>query len=121
MEKQYAKAIDHLIREREMSEMEVFEQLRIHLRATGRMKLLPLLQGELKKLLQRRHEQQPILEIASAKERKAAETYAAQEKMSAEIVENPALITGWRLRGNGKLMDRSGKHALIDLYRRITT
>lgn len=120
MEKQYAKAIDLLIRERGMDEKKVFEQLRTHLRAAGRMKLLPLLLSELKKLQQRRHEEARVLEIASAKERKAAEAYAAEKGMGMQLVENPMLVTGWRMRSHGILTDHSGKRALIELYRRIT-
>jgi len=69
-----------------------------HLKRTGRLKLLPLVLHELRS------------EEARAK-RLSSKTETAAE--------NPSLISGWRTLENGILTDRSGKSALIDIYKKI--
>lgn len=69
-----------------------------HLRATGRMKLLPEVLRELR------------TEAARAKK-------MSGKKETAK--ENPALISGWRSIENGVLTDRTGKRALIAIYKNI--
>ena len=70
-----------------------------HLKRPGRLKLLPLVLHELRS------------EEARAK-RLSSKTETAAE--------NPSLISGWRTLENGMLTDRSGKSALIDIYKKIT-
>ena len=120
MVRAYAKAIDLLIRERGMKEDEVFTKLTEHLKATGRLKLLPQLLSELRRIEKRNEAHAPVLEAASEKEVKEAEAAAKKEGVSAKAVVNPDLVTGWRLVGADILIDRSGKRALLDLYRAIT-
>lgn len=119
MKKAYAKALDNLIRDRGMREDEAYEKLVTHLRATGRMKILPELLAELKTLQARQQSKGPLLEVASASEAAAAEAAAKKEGVEAKAVVNPSLVRGWRLTTADTLIDRSGKRALIDLYRSI--
>jgi hypothetical protein len=76
-----------------------YDQFIAHLKRTGRLKLLPSV----------------LLELRAAE---------AQDKKRAprkETVEQyPALISGWRSIEDGILTDRSGKGALIEIYRNIT-
>lgn len=75
-----------------------FDTLRAHLERTGRLKLLPQIAREM------RREQRRELLRAPRKE---------------TATENPSLISGWRSIEDGKLIDRSGKGALIEMYRNI--
>lgn len=70
-----------------------------HLRRTGRMKLLPQVLRE--------------LTVAHARARKVS----SRRETAAE---HPSLISGWRSIENGVLTDRTGKSALIAIYRNIT-
>jgi F0F1-type ATP synthase delta subunit len=118
MEKVYAQALGNLIA-RGMREDEAFEKLRAHLSETGRLKLLPALLRELKTLNERSQARSALLEVASTQDAPAAEEAAKREGIVATAVVNPALITGWRLTTGDTLIDRSGKRALVDLYRSI--
>jgi hypothetical protein len=69
-----------------------------HLKRTGRLKLLPLVLRELRE----------------------AEDRAKKFGVKKETVkENPSLISGWRSIENGVLTDRTGKKALLDIYKNI--
>jgi hypothetical protein len=68
------------------------------LKATGRVKLLPKVLRELRE--------------AEARAKKMS-----GRKETAE--ENPSLISGWRTIENGILTDRTGKSALVDIYKKI--
>lgn len=73
-----------------------FEELKKHLERTGRMKLLPRILQELK--------------VKTAREAKLApRTETAQD--------NPSLISGWRSIENGVLVDKTGKRALVEIYK----
>lgn len=116
----YAKAIYRLKKRGELTDEKIAENLRLHLTRTGKMKLLPAIVRELKKLSYRKDEIS-IIEIASEGERKAA--IAATKDLGLETSEvrvNDALISGWRVKSKGNLIDRSGKRFLIDLYRSVT-
>jgi F0F1-type ATP synthase delta subunit len=117
MEKSYAKAIDSLLASG-MKEEDVVKKLLAHLRESGRMKLLPQLLRELETQAKRKQGREPMLEVASESEVKAAEKEAGTD-VKASV--NPDLISGWRLTTADTLIDRSGKRALIDLYRKVTT
>ena len=73
-----------------------YEQLTEHLKRTGKMKLLPSILKELK-------------------ETAALEAKRAPKKETAK--ENPSLISGWRSIENGVLTDRTGKSALLEIYK----
>ncbi|MEA2701503.1 MAG: hypothetical protein QOE22_212 [Candidatus Parcubacteria bacterium] len=119
MEKAYAKAIDSLLASG-MKEEEVFRKLLAQLKESGRMKLLPQLLRELETQAKRKSARGPMLEVALPSEAKGAEAAAQKEGVSAKAVMNPDLIRGWRLTTADTLIDRSGKRALIDLYRKVT-
>ncbi|HEX8591447.1 MAG TPA: F0F1 ATP synthase subunit delta [Candidatus Paceibacterota bacterium] len=120
MQRAYAKAIDDLLRNHGMREEEVFKKLHTHLAATGRLKLLPQLLTELRTLAKRNESHEALLEAASENEIPAAERAARKEGITAKAVVEPSLVSGWRLVTGDVLIDRSGKRALLDLYRAIT-
>ncbi len=121
MHADYAQAV-LLARTREgASDESVVTGLIRNLKETGRMKLLPGILRELKRLEARAAKTAPTLELASEKDRAAAEAVLAAAGVTPrETIVNPSLIRGWRARANGVLMDRSAKRALIDIYQKIT-
>jgi hypothetical protein len=121
MEKEYAQALHSLLTREGANEKHVLDQLFAHLKAAGRMKLLPGIARELQKVQQRARSEGTLVEVAHKDEAHAALAEAAKlgiESKHADV--NSSLISGWRARKAGTLVDRSGKRALIDLYRRIT-
>lgn len=93
-----------------------------HLKSTGRTKMLPSLYRELHKIALRRQALAPRLEIAHQKHKDESMKEAQAFGFFIEkTVVNPSLISGWRALSKGTLVDRSGKNALIELYRRITS
>lgn len=119
MERAYAKALDSLLASG-MKEEDVFKKIIAHLKESGRMKLLPQLLRELKTQAKRKQAREPMLEVASGAEAKEAETASTKEGVAVNASINPDLISGWRLTTADTLIDRSGKRALIDLYRKVT-
>ena len=121
MHADYAQAV-LLARTREgASDESVVTGLIRNLKETGRMKLLPGILRELKRPEARAAKTAPTLELASEKDRAAAEAVLAAAGVTPrETIVNPSLIRGWRARANGVLMDRSAKRALIDIYQKIT-
>ena len=100
---------------------EAFGKLVAHLKSAGRMKLLPQIARELTRLSARRRALKPKVEVAHEKEAAEALKAARAEGIDApKAIVNPSLIRGWRARGGGKLIDRSAKRALIDIYQKIT-
>ncbi len=92
-----------------------------HLVSTGRVKILPQIVRELRKVAARRKAFETVVEAASEHEAAAALRAAADEGLHARRARvNHGLIAGWRARGNGKLVDRSAKRALVDIYQRVT-
>jgi len=71
-----------------------------HLKRTGQMKLLPRVLRELRR------------------EEAYAKKFAPTRETAAK---DPSLISGWRALENGILTDRTGKSALIDIYKKITS
>lgn len=119
MEKAYAKALGELVKGG-MKEEDAFKKLLTHLKESGRLKVLPQLLRELRTQAERQGSREPMLEVASEAEAKSAEAEVKKEGVSAKAVVNPSLIRGWRLTTADTLIDRSGKSALIDLYRKVT-
>ncbi len=92
-----------------------------HLKSAGRLKMLPQIVSELRKVAARRAAHKPVLEIAHEKDKAHALKEAAEAGIKAErVVVNHSLIRGWRAREAGKLIDRSGKRALVEIYQKIT-
>jgi F0F1-type ATP synthase delta subunit len=114
----YAAAVDKLAAS---GTSDVVADLVAHLKRRGRLKLLPGILAELKKMAAKRSVSAAHLEAASEAELKEAKELIAKEGIvAAEAVINPDLLRGWRVRAGGMLVDRSGKRGLIDLYQRIT-
>jgi len=113
MEKQYAQALDSLIASG-MKEEEAFIKLVAHLKEKGRLKILPQLLRELETQAKRKQSREPMLEVANEKVKTTSEAGKAKR------VVNESLLSGWRLTTADTLIDRSGKRALIDMYRKIT-
>jgi F0F1-type ATP synthase delta subunit len=116
----YAKAIVRLKKRGELTDAKIAENLRLHLTRTGKLKLLPAIVRELKKLSYKKDEL-AVLEIASESERNQAMTAVTELGLEKhEVRVNASLISGWRVKSKGNLIDRSGKRFLIDLYRSVT-
>lgn len=100
---------------------EAVTRLIVHLKSTGRIKLLVGILKKLKVIEARRLKRSPRVEVARAGESSAALTEAAQEGIVASHAHvNESLIKGFRAQAVGKLVDRSAKRALIDLYQNLT-
>ena len=121
MEKAYAQALVNAL-QRGTKEDELVSSLTKHLTEAGRMKLLPAILRELRVLKERTRTLGATVEVASPSLAAEALALAKAEGIEAtDTVTNPLLISGWRARMGGRLIDRSGKRALIDIYRRITS
>lgn len=119
MEKQYAEAIYRSSQQGTDPDV-LMRTLSEHLRSRGRLKLLPRILRELKRLHARRSRSKDRIEIAGEQYRSEAIDTARSLGMAAEPVIVPDLVSGWRAFGKGSMIDRSGKRALLDLYRSIT-
>jgi len=121
MEKQYAQAIAHMHATSGKDEGTLVAGLVRHLKATGRLKLLPRIVLELKNLSLRTAKLAPLLEVAtSGDESRAKESLKQQGVVVENVSVNPSLIRGWRARADGLLWDHSAKRALTDIYKQIT-
>ena len=118
METAYATAIQKQLR-LGVPEQELVSALVAQLKAKGRLKLLPAIRRELIRLMNQ--EQKPLVEVAHKDDSTEALKQASLAGITAtHATVNPSLIRGWRAREGSQLVDRSGKRALVDLYRRIT-
>lgn len=121
MEKEYAQAIATMSRQSGRDQAALADGLIVHLRKTGRSKMLPGILRELTRAKEREAKLAPVLEIATESETAAATAFLAKEGVDIKKVEvNPSLIRGWRARANGLLWDHSAKRALTDIYKKIT-
>jgi F0F1-type ATP synthase delta subunit len=121
MDKLYAKALDDLAHKDGTNTKSLVADLTKHLVATGRTKLLPGILRQLKIIEARRAKLAPSVEVASQSEAAHALKEAAASGITATKAHvNHALITGWRARSGGTLIDRSAKRGLIDIYRNVT-
>lgn len=121
MEKQYAQALFDLAQKPGASADELVKKLVAHLKATGREKLLPRIGRELHRIEMRAESFGESLEVATAHEKAAAEKEAKELGITAKAEVNETLVSGWRGRIGSRIIDRSGKRALLDLYRQIAT
>ena len=97
-------------------------KLILHLKSAGRMKMLPEIARELKKIAARRHALRPLVEVAHKKEEAAGLRAAAEFGIIARHAHvNPDLIHGWRARSGGTLIDHSAKRALLHIYQQIAS
>lgn len=96
-------------------------KLILHLKSAGRMKMLPEIARELRKVAARRHALRPTVEVAHKKEEAAAlRAAAALGIMAKHASVNTSLIHGWRARSHGRLVDHSAKRALLHIYQNVT-
>ncbi len=122
MEREYAQALARLSSLPNADEAKLVAQLVAHLKASGRMKLLPRIARELAMLKARTKTVADRLEVASEGERAEALKEAKLEDIDpSDVIINPSLIRGWRAMAGGRLTDRSSKQALFDIYKKITT
>ena len=121
MQKQYAKALARMKSKDAEGGKTLVDNLVVHLKAAGRMKMLPKILAELKTLAAREAVKAPFLEVASESEKahalKEVETQGIEKP---HTVVNHDLIHGYRVRAHGTLVDRSGKQALVSIYKQIT-
>jgi len=121
MEKEYAQALFALAQKPNASADDLVQKLCKNLHETGREKLLPRILRELKRIDARAESFGESLEVASDAERTSAQKEARELGISTDAHVNAELVSGWRARSGSRVIDRSGKRALIELYRRITT
>lgn len=121
MEKEYAQAMASMSRSAGQDVATLVNGLVKHLKASGRMKLLPGIVRELKRENNRNEKLAPVLEVASSAEEAGAKATLSKAGVAVEkIIVNPSLIRGWRARAGGLLWDHSAKRALTDIYKKIT-
>lgn len=97
-------------------------KLILHLKSAGRMKMLPQIARELKKVAARRHSFRSHVEVAHKKEEVAALRAATLAGINARHASvNPSLIHGWRAREGDRLVDRSAKRALLHIYQQVAS
>ncbi|MEK7080168.1 MAG: hypothetical protein AAB901_02665 [Patescibacteria group bacterium] len=121
MEATYADALRSALK-KGIDEQKLVDGLVAHLKAEGRMKLLPGILRSLKQKSAGDARLAPSLEVA--KESDKAEAVSAAKALGIDapkVTVNTDLISGWRARSGSTLVDRSGKKALIELYRNIIT
>ncbi len=117
----YADALRRLASRKGADEGKLVSNLIAHLAQTGRMKLLPAILRDLKTKEQQHKAISDSVEVAKASDEKKALAAAKEAGIDAkEASVNPSLLSGWRARSGGTLVDRSGKRQLIELYRNIT-
>ncbi|MFA6414639.1 MAG: F0F1 ATP synthase subunit delta [Candidatus Paceibacterota bacterium] len=96
-------------------------KLIMHLKSAGRMKMLPQIARELRRVAARRHALRPYVEVAHEKETAHALHAAALAGIvTRHATVNPSLIHGWRARSKGTLVDHSAKRALLHIYQQVT-
>ncbi len=97
------------------------KRLVVHLKSIGQIRMLSKIAHELRKVEARRQALAPIVEVAHQKESAAALRAAALGGIEATKTRvNHSLISGYRARGGGTLIDRSAKAALIEIYQNVT-
>ncbi len=117
----YAQVLRNLSLKGDASDATIVKNLMQHLKASGRMKLLPGILRELKTEEAEAAALAPSVEVARKEDQKQALTAAKAAGVEVEeATVNPDLISGWRARSGSQLVDRSGKKQLIELYRNIT-
>ena len=96
-------------------------KLIVHLKSAGRMNMLPKIARELRRVASRRQALRPRVEVASEKGSSAALAAASELGITAShATVNPSLIRGWRAQSAGRLVDRSAKRALTQIYQKVT-
>jgi len=103
-----------------MDEAKAVDGLIALLKKEGKMKLLPGIVRELRNLEARAQVLAPKVEVAHKADEAEALAEAAKHGIIAKHASvNHALVSGWRAQANGKLVDRSGKRMLTDIYQNV--
>ena len=119
MENVYAAAIERLLSQG-VKEDALMKNLMTHLKARGRVKLLPAILRSLKVNQVRSTVTGASVEVARKEDATKALSEAAALGITADkAVVNESLLSGWRGRSKGVLVDKSGKRALTDIYQRV--
>ncbi len=119
MPETYAHALVSLVQCGDVTVEEAVSNLSGSLRKTGKLKLLPAILAALKKYEYQVQRSSDVLEVANDATITIAKQEAAAAGINADhILINDSLIQGWRARSNGKLIDKSGKKFLIDVFSR---
>ena len=122
IERTYAQALINVTSRDGADEKKSVDNLVAQLKASGRMKLLPRILGELRAMTMHGKTLAGTVEVAHEKDSAHALKIAKEAGMNvAHTTVNKSLISGFRLRAGGTLRDESGKRALIDLYRKIVS
>lgn len=96
-------------------------KLIMHMQHSGHVNMLPEIAHELRKIAARRQALAPRVEVAHEKDSVEALRAANELGINATKAQvNHSLIRGWRARADGKLIDRSAKNALIQIYQKVT-
>lgn len=115
----YVEAI-HRLRSAGVDEKKIGDNLVAHLKSRGALKLLPGILTELRAYEARMRSVEATVETAKESGASTALAGAKDAGITAtKAVVNPSLISGWRARAKGILVDHSGKRALLDLYRKV--
>ncbi|HEX7651094.1 MAG TPA: hypothetical protein VF439_00020 [Candidatus Paceibacterota bacterium] len=117
----YGKKLAQLAAHDEGRALAAAEKLVKELKDRGELKQLPGILRSARKESARQRSLAPVVEVGRAEDADAALRAASEAGINAvRAAVNPTLIRGWRARAAGVLVDRSGKRALVDLYRRVT-
>ncbi|MBA3789116.1 F0F1 ATP synthase subunit delta [Patescibacteria group bacterium] len=118
----YAQALWTASQQEGADAKKLVKNLTEHLKEQGRLKLLPSILADLKRLDARNTKLAASVEVAHEREAPTALKEAVARGIHAEKAHvNVSLIKGWRASGQGMLIDASAKRELIELYRSITT
>lgn len=119
MEDKYVRLLENV---EEKDAAEAVNVLVAHLKGVGRMKLLPRILTKLKQRMGEKKSSRPYVEVASEKELPLIQSELQTLGLhSSDVIVNPDLVSGWRIRNNGTLIDRSGKSALVNIYKNVIT
>ena len=125
MENSYAQALWQMI-EGGMQPKKAIASLFEHLKARGRTALMPRLARAFARIAEREARRGLVLSVARREDARAAalavqetlkDMKTASEDVRITIDENQ--IGGWRLEGDGTLIDASYKRYLLDLYGKV--
>lgn len=96
------------------------EKFLLHIKSTGRSRLLPQLLGALRDARKRNEKTAPRMEVAKASEIEEVKNSAENLGIPHSAIRvNATLISGWRALEHNRLTDQSAKQALLDIYQRI--
>ena len=119
MPETYAQALVSLVQCGDVTVEEGVKNLSDSLRKTGKLKLLPAILTALRKYEYRTERSGSVIEVALQADAGVAKTEAGLAGITTErVIVNPSLIRGWRARGAGKLIDKSGKRFLVEVFNR---